>query len=125
MSNVLRFWGTISSIVVSSIIYFSCNKNTDCKVNIKCVNASTGAAVSEAYVKLFANVKTASGGTVQADVKAEGTTDSYGLVSFTFKLPAIFNIQAIKYGSDTLVGTGLVTLEEGKTVETTVQMKVQ
>lgn len=123
MKNKVSFLGIIS-VIVSSLVYISCNKNTDCKVNVKCVNSSTGAAVSGANVKLFANVKTASGGTVQADVKAEGTTDSYGVVSFTFKLPAIFNIQATKT-SDSLIGTALVTLEEGKTVESTVQMKHQ
>lgn len=85
---------------------------------------STGAAVSNAYVKLYAPVKTASGGTVEADVKATGTTNSDGVVSFTFKLPAIYNITATR-ASDSLVGTGIVTLEEGKTVDATVQMKHQ
>lgn len=123
MKNRMNFFGVLI-VFVSTMMYLSCNKNTDCKVNVKCVDASTGSAVSGADVKLFANVKTASGGTVQADVKAEGTTDSYGVVSFTFKLPAIFNISATKT-SDSLAGTALVTLEEGKTVESTVPMKRQ
>ncbi|RME18383.1 MAG: hypothetical protein D6799_02970 [Bacteroidetes bacterium] len=123
MKNAVNFFG-VMAIFIGSLVYVSCNKKTECKVNVKCVDASTGTGVSGANVKLYAPVKTAGGGTVEADVKAEGTTDSYGVVSFTFKLPAIFNIKAQKT-SDSLIGTGIVTLEEGKTVETTVQMKHQ
>lgn len=123
MKNAMRFFGAMG-VILSSVIYLSCNKDTTCKVNVKCVDASTGGAVSSANVKLYANVKTPSGGTVQADVKAEGTTDGNGMVSFTFKLPAIFNITATKT-SDSLIGNSMVTLEEGKTVDATVQMKHQ
>ncbi len=123
MKQVNYFWGVIL-IIVGSLVYLSCKKDTTCKVNVKCVNASTGAAVGDALVKLYAPVKTASGGTVIADVKAEGTTNSDGVVSFKFKLPAIFNIRAEKT-SDSLVGIGIVTMEEGKTVDATVQMKHQ
>ncbi|GIV26972.1 MAG: hypothetical protein KatS3mg027_0786 [Bacteroidia bacterium] len=123
MKNMSYFFGVIM-VFVGSLLYMSCKKDTTCKVNVKCVNASTGAAVDGALVKLYAPVKTASGGTVVADVKAEGTTNSDGVVSFKFKLPAIFNIRAEKT-SDSLVGTGMVTLEEGKTVDATVQMKHQ
>jgi len=123
MKNSFVFFMAMG-VVFASAFYVSCNKNTTCKVNVKCVNAKSGAPVSGADVKLYAPVKTASGGTVEADVKATGTTDANGIVSFTFKLPAIFNIKAVK-ASDSLVGTGMVTLEEGKTVEATVQMKKQ
>lgn len=121
MKNIFHFYGVLL-ILASLLFYLSCNKDTTCKVNVKCVLASSGAAVGGANVKLYAPVRTASGGTVVADVKAEGTTNSEGVVSFTFKLPAIFNIQAKK---DTLVGNGLVTLAEGKTVDATVPMKKQ
>jgi hypothetical protein len=121
--NGLQILGVFILAVVT-LIHFSCNKDKTCKVNVKCVNATTGAAVGGANVKLYAPVKTTSGGTVVADVKAEGTTNSDGIVSFTFKLPAIFNIQAVK-ASDSLSGKGIVTLEEGKTVDATVQMKKQ
>lgn len=123
MKSANYFFG-ILMVFIGSLMYVSCKKDTTCKVNVKCVNASTGAAVGSALVKLYAPVKTASGGTVVADVKAEGTTNSDGVVSFNFKLPAIFNIRAEKT-SDSLVGTGIVTLEEGKTVDATVQMKHQ
>ncbi len=123
MKGIRYFYGSII-ILILSVLYLSCKKDTTCKVNVKCTNYYTGAAVSDAYVKLYAPVKTASGGTVEADVKAEGNTDSDGIVSFNFKLPAVYNIKAIKE-SDTLIGTGIVTLEEGKTVEAAVQMKKQ
>lgn len=123
MKNTIHFFGAMAVVLVSAM-YMSCNKDKTCTVNVKCVNAKTGGAVSEAYVKLYAPVRTASGSTVVADVKAEGTTNGYGIVSFKFKLPAIFNIQATKT-KDSLIGSGIVTLEEGKTVEAVVQMKRQ
>lgn len=113
-----------SSIIACSLIDISCNKDTTCKVNVKCIQASSGAPVSGADVKLYAPIKTTSGSTVTADVKAEGTTNADGVVSFNFKLPAIFNISATRVG-DSLSGTGLVTLEAGKTVDAVVQMKHQ
>lgn len=97
----------------------SCQKNTDCKLVIK-TQRENGNIVSGANVKLFANVKTSSGSTVEADLKAEGVSDGSGSVSFTFKLPAILDIKAV---SDTLEGVGIIKLEEGKTVDKTVIMK--
>ncbi len=97
----------------------SCEKNTDCKLIIK-TQRENGNIVSGANVKLYANVKTSSGSTVEADLKAEGVSDGSGSVSFTFKLPAILDIKAV---SDTLEGVGIIKLEEGKTVDKTVIMK--
>ncbi|MBI2721521.1 MAG: hypothetical protein HYX39_05045 [Bacteroidetes bacterium] len=101
----------------------SCQKNTDCKATVKCVDSASN-AVSNARVLLFATVKTSNGGTVQADVKADGTTDTEGQVRFTFKLPAIYDIRATQIvGTKTLSGTGIIKLEEGKTSEKTVTIK--
>ena len=97
----------------------SFQKNTDCKLVIK-TQRENGNIVSGANVKLFANVKTSSGSTVEADLKAEGVSDGSGSVSFTFNLPAILDIKAV---SDTLEGVGIIKLEEGKTVDKTVIMK--
>ncbi len=110
--------------------FISCEKNTDCKANIKCVNDS-GQPLQNAAVQLYANVKTANGGTVVADLKANGVTDAGGMVSFLFKLPAIYDITAtttaVGTGSSattsTLIGAGIIKLEEGKTVEKTVTLK--
>ncbi len=98
----------------------SCEKKTDCKLTITTVDAS-GFALSNVKVKLYANVKTASGSTVEADLKAEGTSDGSGTSTYTFKLPAILDIKAI--GTGTLLGTGIIKLEEGKSVEKTVTVK--
>lgn len=121
-------------VLMLSINYFfiSCEKNTDCKATIQCADAS-GAAVPNAAVKLFANVKIANGGgTVVADLKANGVTDGGGNVSFLFKLPAIYDIvatmTAINTASSgpattTLIGNAIIKLEEGKTVEKIVTLK--
>lgn len=107
----------ITGLLLTTIMLtnMGCSKNTDCKATIAVVD-STGAIVSNAKVKLFANVKSGST-TYVADVKAEGVTDDGGEVKFTFKLPAIFDISATKVQSSpsrTLTGTGIIKLEEGK-----------
>jgi hypothetical protein len=45
-------------------------------------------------------------------------------VRFNFKLPAIYDVKAtLAVGSKTLVGTGIIKLEEGKTVDKVITMK--
>ncbi|MCE3228527.1 MAG: hypothetical protein K0S32_3078 [Bacteroidetes bacterium] len=109
-----------------SFLFFtgtSCQKNTDCKATVRCVDSS-GIAHSGAKVLLYATIKTANGGTVVADVKADGTTDDAGEVKFTFKLPAIYDIKATgTVGTKTISGTGIIKLEEGKGSEKTITLK--
>jgi len=101
----------------------SCNKNTDCIATVNCVD-STGANWSGANVMLYAVVKTANGGTVVADIKANGTTDGDGKAKFTFKLPAIYDIKATStIGSKTYLGSGIIKLEEGQSSEKTVTLR--
>lgn len=104
----------------------SCVKNTDCKATVNCVD-SLGVPVNNANVLLYATIKTSSGGTVTADLKANATTDAGGQVKFTFKLPAIYDIRATVIlpspSTRTLVGTGIIKLEEGKGAEKTVTLK--
>lgn len=97
----------------------SCQKNTDCKATVHCVD-STGAPLKNTNVVLYAPVK---GGAI-GDVKASGITDEKGDVKFTFKLPAIFDIKASTPSNSTsLTGTGLIRLEEGKGSEKTITLK--
>ncbi|MDO8999262.1 MAG: hypothetical protein Q7W45_05820 [Bacteroidota bacterium] len=103
----------------------SCQKNTDCKASVKVID-SLGIPVNNASVLLFATIKTSNGGTVTADVKASAVTDAGGEVKFTFKLPAIYDIRATlitSAPSRTLVGTGIIKLEEGKGADKTVTLR--
>ena len=112
-------------VLMLSLNYFfiSCDKNTDCKATVKCVDGN-GDAVANAAVKLFANVKTAQNTTVIADLKANGVTDGGGSVSFVFKLPAIYDIKAsLTLGTKTYTGASIIKLEEGKSVSKTVTLK--
>lgn len=113
----------IASLVLTST---SCQKNTDCKATVKVID-SLGIPVNNATVNLFATIKTSSGGTVTADVKASAITDGGGEVKFTFKLPAIYDIRATyittTVPTKTLVGTGIIKLEEGKGADKTVTLK--
>jgi hypothetical protein len=121
----LRVFSFIGCVILSFVLVLnsSCEKQTDCKANIT-VTDSTGGGAGNIPVLLFATVKTANNNTVTADLKAEGVTDGSGQVSFTFKLPAIYDIRATKtVGSKTLVATGIIKLEEGKGVDKTVNLK--
>ncbi|MGZ3932104.1 MAG: hypothetical protein ACXVPQ_04150 [Bacteroidia bacterium] len=112
----------LSGFVVFGILYLtntSCAKKTDCIANIF-VNDSNGVAVNGADVRLFANVKTPQGGTVTADLKANGLTDGEGKVSFTFKLPAIYDVRA---AVSTRTAASIIKLEEGKAVDKTVTIR--
>lgn len=121
----------IALMLAFNWVFISCDKNTDCKATIQCVD-DNGSAISGAAVQLYANVKTSNGGTVVADLKANGVTDGSGNVSFLFKLPAIYDIVATKTavssstaspGTMTLVGNSIIKLEEGETVEKKVTMR--
>lgn len=101
----------------------SCNKNTECKATIKCVD-SLGTPINNAAVLLYAVVKTSTSSvTYTADVKANGNTDGNGEVKFTFKLPAIYDIMATYTAAKTFTGSGIIKLEEGKNVDKTVILR--
>src|SRR6478735_2199513 len=93
-------------ILAVSITGSSCQKDTDCKAKVIC-NDSIGRPVGNANVLLYAVVKDPNDpkgqATYTADVKANGISDASGQVSFTFKLPAIYDIKAtLTAGTKTL-----------------------
>lgn len=98
--------------------FIGCNKDTTCKAKIECKD-SNGNAVSNAQVKLFAIVEK-DHAKFRADIQAEGITDNSGIVTFSFKLPAIYDVQV---AMSTKTATGIVKLEEGKTVTKEVVVK--
>ena len=113
----------IAVIGVGFLFITSCKKNTDCIANVIC-NDSTGVGISGATVYLYANVKTPIGGTITADLRATGLTDAGGRVSFTFKLPAIYDIRASKViSAKTYSALSIIKLEEGKGVDKTVVLR--
>lgn len=113
------FIATLAFGLITLGVSSSCQKNTDCKL-IVTTHDSVGNALGGATVKLYANVKTSSGATVEADLKAEGVSDGGGTSSYTFKLPAILDIKAV---AGSKAGIGIIKLEEGKTVTKTVVLK--
>lgn len=115
----MKLFTTIIALAFILGVSTSCQKNTDCKLTITTVD-SVGNYLPNATVKLYANVKTSTGSTVEADLKAEGVSDGSGKSVYTFKLPAILDIKAT-FGNKS--GVGIIKLEEGKTVEKTVTVK--
>lgn len=119
----MKFKLFIASLALGIIVLAfnsSCQKNTDCKLTV-IVHDEVGNAVSGATVKLYANVKTPTGSTVEADLKAEGISDASGSSNYTFKLPAILDIKVVTSGGK--AGVGIVKLEEGKSVDKIVTAK--
>jgi hypothetical protein len=118
----MKFKLFIASIAIAFLtvtLSSSCEKKTDCKLTIKTIDEK-GFVYPNAKVKLFANVKNSTGATVEADIKAEGSSDASGVSTYTFKLPAILDI---KCELDTMGGIGIIKLEEGKSVEKVITMK--
>jgi len=62
------FFATLAFGLITLGLNSSCQKNTDCKLIITTHDA-LGNAIGAATVKLYANVKTSSGATVEADLK--------------------------------------------------------
>lgn len=116
----------LAGFLLSGLVFnlSSCQKDTDCKASIRCID-STGASVGNVNVFLYALVKSADGKTTYTgDVTATGNTDNNGEVKFTFKLPAIYDIKAtLATDTRTYSGVSIIKLEEGKTIEKTVNMK--
>ena len=113
----------VATLAVGFLFITSCKKNTDCIANIIC-NDSTGVGMGGATVYLYANVKTPNSGTITADLRATGVTDGTGRISFTFKLPAIYDVKALKtVGSASMQGISIIKLEEGKAVDKTVVVR--
>jgi len=111
---------TLTCFLLSFLVFFftlntltSCKKqSTSCTADITVIDSASG-PVSGATVKLYAP---------HGQVGATGTTNSSGNVSFTFSLPAIFNISAtdVVRPNDTLKGSGIIQLQVGQTASTTV-----
>ncbi|MEB2340972.1 MAG: hypothetical protein OZ932_03065 [Flavobacteriia bacterium] len=105
----------------------SCKKEKDTKAVITVLDTA-GAVVSGAYVKLYANPVQP----LQADfsrLTKEGTTGSNGRVEFDYsefykRGQAGFAVLDILAKKDSLVGEGIIRIEEEQTNEETVKLKV-
>ena len=119
MKKIITFCGFLVALPVIFVVsgtFSSCDKqNTNCVAVITVNNLYTQSPVAGATVKLYAP---------HAQVQAIGTTNAAGTVSFTFTLPAIFNISAAKDSipGDTLKGSGIIQLQIGSTVSATVSV---
>ena len=105
----LFFCLAIFGLVVFGLGTSSCSQNTNCTAVITVKDVS-GNPVSQATVKLYANIP-------NATVSSTTLTDGSGTTSVTFPNPAIFDIK-VTYGSKS--GTGIIQLDIGQTNNATV-----
>ncbi|MFO0323035.1 MAG: hypothetical protein ACK504_11495 [Bacteroidota bacterium] len=117
--KIKLFITSLSVAIFLGVVFTSCKRKTECKLKIYTVD-SLGLPLKGAVVKLFVNVKTVNGNIIEADVKAQGVSNGVGSSDYTFKLPAILDINA---NLDNKFGASIIKLEEGKTVEKTVILK--
>jgi hypothetical protein len=132
--KLLKGFAFAALVTAAVMLGNSCVKPKECKANITVYDTTGSVPQSGVTVKLYATVN---GNT--ADLKAEAITDGEGKVSFTFKLPAIMDIDAQKpnctivppsYNSSGQYvhgqychGKGIIKLEEGKTTDKSVNLK--
>lgn len=98
-----------------AVSYSSCKKDQSCDAVVTVISTgSSGAPEPGAKVRLWANIPNKPG-----QVEASGVTDGSGKCYFNFKLQAIFNVDVTGIGGN---GSGIIKLEPGKKVETTVEV---
>lgn len=111
-------------IALIGIIVFqwsSCKGPQPCKATITVYDSAGIHPQANAAVHLFAQINY-NGMVYQGDLKANGTTDASGQVSFTIKNPCILDIRATVAKCDSTplhphycLGTGIIVFEAGKT----------
>ncbi len=129
MKRTLSLIGLVAIIMTIAIFGNACGKPKPCKGTMTVYDTTGVFPQAGVLVKLYSTVTTPSGGTATADLKWQGTTDASGIVSVTFKLPAIMDIRAERIGcvpkpstKTYCIGTGIIKLEEGKTIEKKVRL---
>ena len=107
-------------VICFAVSQFSCYQQQTCNATVTVVD-STNKGVNGALVRLYPNVTNKPSGEIQG----QGTTNSAGVVTFNFQLPAIFQVYATKPigGADTLKGTGVLQLQVGNTATCTVTVR--
>ena len=120
--KLLLFFALFIPLMFS--LFSSCRRNKDCTVTITVQDGSTGGPVAGASVRVGPS-KTNANGTLQIQDQT-ATTDGSGIVTFTFKLPAILEADVTPPSPYTCAlpsaCSGLVKLEEGKSVNKTLKI---
>ncbi len=119
MRNKSSFIIFTSFLVLSIMILFSCNKESNPTVGVVIVVDQQKNPISDARVTLSINDDLVSnqGATPSEDLTRIEYTDTQGRVEFTYELEAIFDINIQKLsGNDTLIGQNMIALVRGETV---------
>ncbi|MBO7490077.1 MAG: hypothetical protein J6T88_07365 [Bacteroidales bacterium] len=110
---------------LSTLYFASCDKDTNCYVQITVVDEETHLPVQGVFVKIDIN---------SSAVNAEGYTDVLGQYTTSFTAPAIFNVSAEyetgydeTYTQDLFYcyrkGNNTIRLKEGDTVYSTINLE--
>jgi hypothetical protein len=103
-------FGSVVLLLSAAFTTSSCRRDKTCHGKVHVVD-TLSRDVANAFVRLSAP-------SVQGQVIYDGTTDNGGNVSFDVKLPAIFDVTAIKSTYPGKVGVGVLRLdEEGKSAD--------
>lgn len=103
-------FGSVVLLLGAAFTTSSCRRDKTCHGKVHVID-TLSRDVANAFVRLSAP-------SVQGQVIYDGTTDGSGLVRFDVKLPAIFDVTAVKSSYPGKVGVGVLRLdEEGKSAE--------
>lgn len=119
-NNYYKLFSALTLLIAVGVVFSSsCKKNKDCKATITVLHSS-GLPYVSATVTMSPTQPTGPQGQTNLATQIQtGVTDGSGSVSFTFKLPAILNASVADTSASASfpIVTGLVKLEESKTVE--------
>lgn len=115
----------ILTIALSTILFDSCDKDTNCYVEVTVVDETTLAPISGAFVKIDID---------SSYINAQGITNAAGRFDAVFAAPAIFNVNVTyEDGYDEThtpaeyycyrTGSNTIKLKEGDTVAVTVNVE--
>jgi len=117
MTKKLYSESALFSIIIIAFLavsYSSCKKEQSCDGVVTVLSSGGGGTpVAGATVRLWANTQP------KGQVEATGITDGSGKAYFNFKLQAILNADVTAISG---TGSGILRLEPGKKVETTVDV---
>ena len=107
----------LALIIIPFMAIWSCKDDTGPAECVITVTDSTGSRIAGALVILSQDSVINPTNGVQASVRDSGKTDGLGMVSFSFRLEAVLNVEASK---GTRYGKDFIRLEQASTVTKTV-----
>jgi hypothetical protein len=120
ISNSIK--ASVALLFFLSLVFISpsCKRNKECRAVVTVMDGAKNIPVYGATVHL--HIPNTTTGNLSEQNQKE-VTDASGIASFTFKLPALLQVDVTPLASSGVkAGSGQIKLEEGKKVSTTITL---